>query len=190
MTNLLEQPEHDVTDKLVVQARTDREAFGLLYDQMYAPLFRYCIRRTGNRSLAEDLTSTVFLNIANNIAGFPGTTYLDFRRWAFVIATNEIKANYRKSSRREELLAAAATDGRLGVSETEDTSQQQADDIDEVQAAIMRLPERDQTIITLRFFSELAYEDIGHILKLSPGAVRTAASRALEKVRDEVRREP
>ena len=58
--------------------------------------------------------------------------------------------------------------------------------MDAVQAAIMRLDERDQAIITLRFFSELPYEDIGHILKISSGAARTAASRALDKIRTDV----
>ena len=60
--------------------------------------------------------------------------------------------------------------------------------MDPVQAVIMQLPERDQTIITLRFFSELPYEDIGHILNISSGAARTAASRALDKIRNEIGR--
>ena len=189
MTNLLHQPEYGITDELVVRARTDREAFGRLYDEMYQSIFRYCIRRTGNRSLAEDLTSTVFLSVANNIGKFSGTTYLDFRRWTFVIATNEINASYRKSSRREALLSEAATSGRIVAAESGSTSQDKIDELESVQAAIMRLPDRDQTIITLRFFSGLPYDDIGHILKLNVGAVRTAASRALEKLRTEVGRE-
>ncbi len=60
--------------------------------------------------------------------------------------------------------------------------------MDSVQAAIMRLEQRDQAIITLRFFSELPYEDVGHILNISSGAARTAASRALDKIRTEVGR--
>ena len=89
MNNLLDQSEDRMMDELVVRARAERDAFGQLYDQFYPPVFRYCIRRTGDRSLAEDITSTVFLNVANNIAEFRGETYLDFRRWIFVIATNE-----------------------------------------------------------------------------------------------------
>ena len=67
--------------------------FGQLYDQIYPSVFRYCIRRTGYRSLAEDLISTVLLNVPKKLATFPGDTYLDFRRWVFVIATNELNAN-------------------------------------------------------------------------------------------------
>ena len=54
--------------------------------------------------------------------------------------------------------------------------------------AIMQLPERDQTVITLRFFAELPYEDIGKILGISTGAARTATSRALVKIKDKMER--
>lgn len=185
MTNILEKPKDGIMDELVVRARTEREAFGQLYDQMYPPVFRYCVRRTGNRSLAEDITSTVFLNVANKITTFPGEAYLDFRRWVFVIATNEINATNRKSARRHSLLIEAAESGRLRGKTSDDASRRMFE-MDSLQAAIMQLPERDQTIITLRFFSELPYEDIGRILNISSGAARTAASRALDKIRNEI----
>jgi len=187
MNNLLNQSEDRMMDEVVVRARSERDALGQLYDRIYPPVFRYCVRRTGNRNLAEDITSTVFLNVANNIAAFPGETYLDFRRWVFVIATNEMHANYRKSARRQSLLIEAAESGRLPGKSSDDATSSKFE-MDSVQAAIMRLAERDQIIITLRFFSELPYEDIGHILKISSGAARTAASRALDKIRKEVGR--
>ncbi len=185
MTDTLEQPDDAIIDELVVDARTKREAFGRLYDLMYPPVFRYCIRRTGNRSLAEDITSTVFLKVVNKIRTFPGDTYLDFRRWVFVIATNEINASYRKQGRRQSLLFEAAESGRLRGKTTNDAASCLVE-MDVVQAAISQLPERDQTIIALRFFSELPYEDIGHILNISSGAARTAASRALDKIKNEI----
>ena len=103
MTNILNQAENRVVDELVVRARCDRDAFGRLYDLIYPPVFRYCIRRTGDRSHAEDITSTVFVSVAREIAAFPGETFQDFRRWVFAIATNEINAAFRKSARRQAL---------------------------------------------------------------------------------------
>ena len=187
MANVLQQPEDRILDELVVRARSERDAFGQLYDQIYPPVFRYCIRRTADRSLAEDIVSTVFLNVTKKLATFPGDTYLDFRRWVFVIATNELNANYRKSERRQALLIEAAESGRLH-NQLSDEASSSTFNMDSVQAAIMRLEQRDQAIITLRFFSELPYEDVGHILNISSGAARTAASRALDKIRTEVGR--
>ena len=187
MTNLLEQPENRIMNELVVRARNDRESFGQLYDLIYPPVYRYCVRRTGDRSLAEDITSTVFLSVADKIAAFPGETLEDFRRWVFAIATNEINATYRKTARRQCLLIDAVQTGRL-VSKTNDRPATSTIESDSLQAAIMRLSERDQSIITLRFFSELPYQEIGNILDISPGAARTAATRALDRIRNEVRR--
>lgn len=187
MTQLLPQHEDPILDDLVVRAKSERDSFGQLYDRIYPPLFRYCIRRTSQRSLAEDIASTVFLSVVNKITTFPGETFVEFRRWIYVIATNEINANHRKSARRQNLLIEAATSGRLQCMTNNETATSMGE-IDAVQAAIMQLPERDQSVVTLRYFSELSYEDIGHILNISPGAARTAASRALNRISIEVGR--
>ncbi len=57
---------------------------------------------------------------------------------------------------------------------------------DTLQAAIMKLNERAQSIITMRYFSGLSYETIALILNISVGAARTASSRAIEELRDEL----
>src|SRR5258708_28196437 len=101
-----EQPEAD--DEIVIRARTDRKAFGLLYDRFYPHVERYCRRRLFDRIIAEDVVSEVFLQVASHIRGFTGTTETDFRRWLFRIATNAVSAHLRQSLRRQELWDAAA----------------------------------------------------------------------------------
>jgi RNA polymerase sigma-70 factor (ECF subfamily) len=188
MTEMRPTPEGSIEDDLVVRAREDRAAFGELYDTIYPLIFRYCLRRVGDRSLADDITSTVFLSVADKIAAFEGSTFQEFRRWIFTIATNAINTDYRNTTRHRVLLADAAHSGRLlGPTGAEVVDAKFEGDA--LQEAIMQLSERAQAIITMRFFSELPYEDIGQILNLSPGAVRTAASRALEQIRNELRSE-
>jgi len=185
MTDIPSKPADCVTDNLVVRARIDREALGELYDMTYRPVFRYCLRRSGNRGLAEDVTSTVFLNIAGNIASFQGTTFQEFRRWVFTIATNEINSDCRKTARRRVLLEDAANSGQLrghacgeGIDENREC--------DMLQAALLKLSDRAQAIIALRFFSGLSYEDIALVLSISPGTARTAASRVLQEIRGDL----
>ena len=184
MTRLSHPAKKSDIDNLVGQARLDREALGRLYDETFPAIFRYCFRRTGNRSLAEDLTSSVFLSVSDNMDAFTGTTFQDFRRWVFTIATNEIHANHRKTARRKTLLIDAANSGRF--SNDNGNEQSATHNSDALQAAIMKLEERAQAIVTMRYISELSYNDIGKILKISPGAARTAASRALESIRNHI----
>jgi RNA polymerase sigma-70 factor (ECF subfamily) len=91
-------PTNDETDcdQLVEQAKTQREAFAALYDRYFPRIHRYCQRRLLDCATADDLSSEVFVNIAQSIRRFPGTTEVDFRRWVYRIATNVINAHFRK----------------------------------------------------------------------------------------------
>src|SRR5713226_7022002 len=103
---ICKQPVAD--DEVVVRARTVRTAFSLLYDRYYPRVARYCLRRLFDRSLAEDVVSEVFLQVASHIRTFTGRTETDFRRWLFRIATNAVNAHLRQTRRRQELWEAAA----------------------------------------------------------------------------------
>lgn len=172
-------------DDLVIRARTEREAFGELYNMIYPPVFRYCLRRSGNRNLAEDITSMVFLNVAGSMASFAGATFEEFRRWVFMIATNEINADCRKTMRRTALLADAGNSVQLRNDSSVENIHDQTEH-DALQAAILKLGHRAQSLVTLRFVSGLSYEDIAVILNISTGTARTATSRAIEELRGEM----
>jgi hypothetical protein len=66
------------TDDLVSLAHTDAEAFGRLYDLYYERIFRFCVHRLFYKETAEDVTSAIFLQVAQQIAGFKGQTQADF----------------------------------------------------------------------------------------------------------------
>jgi DNA-directed RNA polymerase specialized sigma24 family protein len=53
----------------------------------------------------------------------------------------------------------------------------------EVYKSLLNLNLRDQSIIALRFFEELSFDEIAKTLQMQPSAVRTAYVRALEKLR-------
>ena len=55
----------------MMRSRTDREAFGRLYDIYYPRIFRHCLRRLFLRSVAEDVTSDIFLQVARKIPPSP-----------------------------------------------------------------------------------------------------------------------
>jgi RNA polymerase sigma-70 factor (ECF subfamily) len=172
-------------DELVVAARSDREAFGRLFDRFYPEVLRYALRRMLVRATAEDVASDVFLQVARHMRDFPGTTHEDFRRWLFRIATNAINARLRQSARRRELLEEAV---RFGVVKaagwTDSLANGDSASWSDVYVALGELPERDQAIVSLRYFGGLEPGQIAGTLKMTSGAVRTALGRALQKLRD------
>lgn len=180
-------------DELVCQARTDREAFGLLFDRYYPRVLSYCLRRLGDRPAAEDVTSEVFLSVAGHMRAFGGRTETDFRRWLFRIATNAVRAHLRQTLRRRAIWQKAAESGQLGSSIADEgdavgasAADASAADWNEVAAAIASLDERQQTIVALRFFAGLSHDEIAGVVDSTPGAVRTALSRALARLREQL----
>jgi RNA polymerase sigma factor (sigma-70 family) len=173
-------------DDLVVRAKTDRTAFGLLYEQYYPRVFRYCLRRLLVRSVAEDVLSDVFLQVASHLPAFSGRTDTDFRRWLFRIATNAINAHLRQSHRRHEVWVEAARSEYLNS--TGDSHSLSAEDNTPtwpaVHRALMELNERERTIVMLRFFSDCSHEEIASVVDANPGAVRTALRRTLARLRE------
>jgi RNA polymerase sigma-70 factor (ECF subfamily) len=168
-------------DDLVVRAKSEREAFGALYDRFFPVVHRYCRRRLLNEATADDVASDVFLQVAPAIHRFPGTTEEDFRRWVYRIATNAINAYQRQAARRGTLFDRAR---RLGWwSESETASASCDDEFENVLAGIAMLGEREQAAITLRFMEGLSYEEVGKILDVRPATVRVVVSRALQCLR-------
>jgi RNA polymerase sigma-70 factor (ECF subfamily) len=179
-----EQPAAD--DELIVRAKSDRTAFSLLYDRYYPRVARYCLRRLFDRNLAEDVVSEVFLQVAAHFGPFTGKTETDFRRWLFRIATNAVNAHLRQTRRRQELWEAAARSRHWDHIGASPPSPAEHDILDwpAVYQALLEFDERDQAIVMLRFFADCSHDEIAAVVSATPGAVRTALSRTLSRLRE------
>jgi len=167
-------------DDLIQRARTDADALGRLYELYYDRIFRFCVYRLFNKETAEDVTSMVFLEVARRIRTFVGRTEEDFRNWLYAIAVNQANAYIRKRSRREQLLKKAVSSMR-GSDEAGDSA-----DLDwpTLYQAILKLKPEHQTIVTLRFFEQLSFEQIGQIINAREATVRVTLHRILDKLRN------
>jgi len=166
-------------DDLILRARTDADALGQLYELYYERIFRFCVHRLFIKEVAEDVTSTVFLEVARRIRTFKGRTEQDFRNWLLRIAANQANAYIRKTSRRKRLLAEAASSMTAAAI---DNSREP--DWPKLYTAILKLKPEHQTIITLRFFENLEFEQIAKILDAREATVRVTLHRILTKLRN------
>jgi RNA polymerase sigma-70 factor (ECF subfamily) len=169
-------------DDLVTRARTQADALGRLYEMYYEPIFRFCVHRLFVKEIAEDVTSTVFLEVARRIRSFEGETLRDFRNWLYAIAANQANAYIRKTSRRKKLLAEAAR----SMKASSGTEQEPEPDWPKLYAAILKLKPQHQTIVTLRFFENFSYEQIAQILDVKEATVRVTLHRILNKLRNQL----
>ncbi|MCL5278586.1 MAG: sigma-70 family RNA polymerase sigma factor [Planctomycetes bacterium] len=174
--------EQTAYDELVVLAKTQAGALGKLYELYYDRIFRFCAHRLFNRTTAEDVTSSVFLTVARTMRDFKGRTEQDFRSWIYTIAANQANAHIRKTVRRKRLLRNA-----LGHREAEEEASAAAWsrlDWPTLYAAIQELKPEHQTILTLRFFENMDYDEIGRVVDARPATVRVILHRTLRRLQE------
>ena len=165
--------------QLVAQLRSGRgDALGELFDRHADRIYTYCFRRTASWAVAQDATSTVFLEAwrsRERAAAYDGAAL----PWLYGIATNVCR-NLTRSQRRH-----AAALGRLprpphGPDHADEVGERvDAERIMARIAAVMAdLPERDREVIALVVWSGLSYEEAAVALGCPVGTVRSRLSRA------------
>jgi RNA polymerase sigma-70 factor (ECF subfamily) len=188
MVAIMAKPvEQTAYDDLVVLAKTQAGALGKLYELYYDRIFRFCVHRLFNRTTAEDVTSSVFLTVARTMRDFKGRTEQDFRSWIYTIAANQANAHIRKTMRRKRLLS-NALGHREGEGQTEaDPAAWSRLDWPTLYAAIQELKPELQTILTLRFFENMDYDEIGRVVETRPATVRVILHRVLRRLQEQLR---
>lgn len=166
----------------ITEDRTDPAAFAALYRRHYDWVFRYCVHRLFDRPAAEDVTSTVFLKVVENLQLFKGNGQ-DFRNWLYRIATNAVN-NHLRSTRRDEKVLKAAAQRQVGRGDVlQSPANDGAEKVASLKRALLALKPRYQTIVALRFFENRQLAEIAALLGSSPATVRSQLSRALASLR-------
>src|SRR4030043_1059788 len=176
----------DKDDELIQKAqRGDPHAFGDLYD-MHAPvIFRYLIAHVDNAMDAEDLTCEVFLKAWQSLPKYieRGVPFLAF---LFRIARNALIDLYRQNHRLEHK-ALDDMDGYKaeGVIELGEMVGNQLEH-QQILRILKKLKADYQSVLILRFISELSPEETAQVMKRSVGAIRVLQHRALNALREEM----
>ena len=170
-------------DTLVRRARTDADALGALYELYYERIYRFLVHRLFDRHIAQDVTGDVFLAVARGMRKFAGRTENDFRNWLYAIAANHANAWIRKTTRRRRLLAQAA----IKICDDDRGKESYEPDWPTLYRAILELKPKNQTIVTLRFFENMEFEQIAEIVGDKAATVRVTLHRILRKLRRTLR---
>ena len=179
---LKERPGIDVElidddQSLAARARSDRNAFGALYDRYFDQVYGYCRRRLPSREDAEDATSVIFTRA---LAAMPRYRSEDgsFAAWLFTIAHNVVIDQSRSATRRSRIPWRREVDASRGPEESAVAAEAAA----ELQAMLKTLPANQAEVVQLRL-SGLSDQEIGVVLGRSHGAIRIAQHRAVKSLR-------
>lgn len=168
---------------LVEQARHDREAFGRLYERYVDRIYSYIYYRTGNNQDAEDLTARVFMRAIQHIGAYQDQG-VPFSAWLYRIARN-LLANWYRDQKRRQMIPLESI-ARWPVDDSPELAIEGGLDRQQVLAAVRCLPANRQELLILKFVEKLPNAEIGQIMGLSEGAIKSLYHRTLLALRQEL----
>ncbi len=173
---------------LIEQAKTDNDAFGILYERYVDRIYNYVYYRVGNVADAEDLTSRIFIRAYQHIGRYQDQG-VPFSAWLYRIARNLVANWHRDQSRRVMISIDDIAQWRFSQDGPE-LKAASAEDRAALLAAIRRLPADRQEMLILKFVDRLPNAEIGRIMGRSEGAVKSLYHRTLIALREEIEAEP
>ncbi len=173
----------EVAELVVRTQRGDAVAFGALYEQHAPEIYRYLVRHlNGQRDLAEDLTSEVFLKVFERIGSYQSRG-LPFTAWLYRIARNHMIDHLRGQRSR----AADSLEQVPAVAEVADrgAARDYGQVLDQVtlRPALARLSQDQRRALELRFLEGLRTATTAAIMGKSEDAVKKLQSRGLGALR-------
>ena len=158
------------------------EDFASLFDEYYPKLYAYIRSQVASQEIAEDITAGAFER------AFRGSHTYDadkgsFATWLFRIARNLVINHYASTSRKP---VPYTLDEAVEVSATDPSPEQQIIRKEQRQVLLellSSLPERDQEIISLKFFGRLPNKKIAEVMDLKEKTVSVIVLRALQKLK-------
>lgn len=164
--------------------RGDQEAFASLMARYEKQVYTLCLRMTGHEEDARDLAQEAFLKAWRGLRFYQFES--SFSTWLYRLTSNVCIDFLRQQKRRPTVPMAQGEDEELEMPDQEPLPEEQLlhrEQQHQVQAALSQLDEEFRLALTLRAVEGLSYEEIGAVLNLKPGTVKSRIARAREKLR-------
>jgi RNA polymerase sigma-70 factor (ECF subfamily) len=195
MPDDLAPDQHSSLDEAVLAERArarDPEAWTVIYERHYQPIFRYIHARVFDRDMATDLASGVFTSALGGIGNYQYTGR-PILAWLYRIARNSVADHHRRTLGRRGIekvsapLRAVAGVFRQSPGSTPATATWEPEELAErldLHRAVAALPESQREVLILRFLVGLSTEEISEIVGKERAAVYSLHARAINSLRE------
>jgi RNA polymerase sigma-70 factor (ECF subfamily) len=158
---------------------TQRSAFSQIVEA-YGEKLYWLIRKTGlTHDDANDVLQNTFLKAWTNLEQFRGESKI--LTWMSRIAINE-NMTFLNRQRAMNQVSIDDTDAFL-LERLKGDDYFDGDTLElKLQEAILRLPEKQRIVFTMRYYDEMKYEDMSKVLDTSVGALKASYFHAAKKI--------
>jgi RNA polymerase sigma-70 factor, ECF subfamily len=176
-------PGQRTDEQLMIAYRGgDRNSFVELVSRYEKELFHFLARFLGDRTTAEDIFQETFLQVHQSAGTFDSERR--FRPWLFTIAANKARDQIRSNARRSTSPLQANIDSSdddgaqfidliKSLAPAPDQPMEDRELRSKVKEAVMAMPDNLREILLLSYFQQFPYKEIGAMLKIPLGTVKS-----------------
>ena len=154
----------------------------LLYEEFWDKLEHFCYKLCRDDGRAEDLTQEVFLRALQNQALMESFAPGQCKAWLFTTARNLYCDQLRRAAKEEQLLSAF-------FPEEDRAEPDSALDTVEAASLLALLTPEERRLFTLRYTAGYNASEIGQLLSLPPGTVRSRLAQIRHRLKTELTEE-
>lgn len=169
-------------EELLTAARSfDEAALGELYDRYETKIYTYIYRRTGDESLAEDMTAQVFMKMLQAIRE-EKAWHSSFSGWLYRIAHNLVIDYYRQRDRHSQV----SLDDNPTLSDENDNPVENVAaqmEAEQVRFAMRQLTDEQAEVLSLRFLEGYSIQEVAVMMDKTEGAIKALQYRAVATLR-------
>lgn len=166
----------------------DDQAFAQLVTAYEKQVFNLCLRMCGNREEAKDLAQEAFLKAWRGLRFYQFEAA--FSAWLYRLTSNVCIDYLRREKRRPTVSLTLEDDNQetpeMEIADSAPLPEEQVlhREREELVAwAMNQLDEEFRQVLTLRVIENLSYEEIGQIMELKEGTVKSRLARARLKLK-------
>ena len=165
----------------------DEDAWSTLVTTTLRPIYRLCASYAPSAAEAEEMTQEVYFKLWENLHRYRSGS--NFMAWAWRVAKNLLIDSYRRSRReRSQAWLDPEIIDRLPASDNPHEQAERRERLRLIASALRNIPEDLATLITMRDFAGMSYQDIADCLDLPLGTVKSRLNRARLELATAVRR--
>jgi RNA polymerase sigma-70 factor (ECF subfamily) len=156
----------------------DEAAFTALVEAYQSPIYNLCYRMLGEAGEAEDAAQETFLRAYSQLASYDSAR--SFKTWLFSIANHHCIDRLRKRrltwlSIDDDLPPHPALQEQAPGPEEASVRREQSEAL---QALLSKLPPDDRSVVVMRYWYDLSYEEIAEATRTTVSAVKSRLHRA------------
>jgi RNA polymerase sigma-70 factor (ECF subfamily) len=158
------------------------ESIERLYRTRFSDFLRVATATAGSSELGRDAVQEAFVTAIRGRHGYRGEGTVEAWLWR-VVVTSALKAWRSNSGTR--VIQAPSEEPPIGS-----TADDFHDDLHELRKILAQLPERQRMVLFLRYYADLDYQTIAHVLDVQPGTVAASLHSAHRTLRRQIEEVP